>query len=388
MRRSRSSIAASRCTHSVSTCTSSTSRPGEALQRLDLQRPSAPAAGARSARSAADCLERRECLAEARVLARTRPVPAPRWSAALPRRHCVRGRWWRAAALLERHLGLGVDRHVDRLGDAAGRDARVGDEHPEPAGSASDSAITITVSRLASGWRSSRPSAPRKATWVAGDPGARSLRLDLRQQRGVGRRWTRRRAPGRRRCGSRAGRIPAAGVRSWVAITTVVPTSWKREGASPRARGRGRGCRSARRRSAPVARRSRRARCRCAAARRPTARSATRSLSSRPTWSSAAHRAVDLAQRSVHGDHQRQRDVVEHRAVHQQPVVTEHHADLAAMRRDRARRQLRGVGAVDRDRAARRPLEQRDQLQHCVLCRRRSGRSGTPSRRARSSARH
>ena len=84
---------------------------------------------------------------------------------------------------------------------------------------------------------------------------------------------------------------------------------------------------------------------------------------SRPTWSSAARTRLPISLRADARDDQRQRDVVEDRAVVQQLVILEHHADLAAERRHLATRDAGNVLAVDDELAAGGPLDQRDQLQ-------------------------
>jgi hypothetical protein len=81
----------------------------------------------------------------------------------------------------------------------------------------------------------------------------------------------------------------------------------------------------------------------------------------------------DLIERGAHaladflgadaGDDQRQRDVVEDRAVVEQLVILEHHADLAAIRRHLATSDAGDVLAVHDQLTAARPLDQRDELQ-------------------------
>src|SRR6202034_2810021 len=79
-----------------------------------------------------------------------------------------------------------------------------------------------------------------------------------------------------------------------------------------------------------------------------------------------AYALFDFAKRAV-GHDQRQRDVVEHRTIHQQPVVLEHHAQAAAKQWHTPQRQLGRVVAIDDHLAACRTLEQRDQLEHAAL---------------------
>src|SRR5690606_4303653 len=89
-----------------------------------------------------------------------------------------------------------------------------------------------------------------------------------------------------------------------------------------------------------------------------------------------AHAPFDLA-RAEAQDHERQRDVVEDRAVVEQLVVLEDDADALAEARDRAPGEARRVLAVDDDRAARRLLDQRDELEQRALSRaRRPGQEG------------
>ena len=73
-----------------------------------------------------------------------------------------------------------------------------------------------------------------------------------------------------------------------------------------------------------------------------------------------AHALADFLARRT-GDDERQRDVVEYRAVHQQTMVLEHHAHAPAHRRNAARTHLREVLAVDQYRTLRRPFTQVDQ---------------------------
>src|SRR5882762_912376 len=79
-----------------------------------------------------------------------------------------------------------------------------------------------------------------------------------------------------------------------------------------------------------------------------------------------AYALVDFLQRRC-GHGQRQRDVVEHRPVGEQPVVLEHHADAAPERRDMPPFEGAGVAAVHHHVATRGALEQRDELEHRAL---------------------
>ena len=86
---------------------------------------------------------------------------------------------------------------------------------------------------------------------------------------------------------------------------------------------------------------------------------------------------ADLVERGPHaladlfacraGDDERQRDVVEDAAVEQQAMVLKHHADAAAHTRNAAPAHLRQILAIDGNVSARRPFEQRDELQKCTF---------------------
>src|SRR6266478_1021593 len=79
-----------------------------------------------------------------------------------------------------------------------------------------------------------------------------------------------------------------------------------------------------------------------------------------------AYALVDFLQR-CRGHGQRQRDVVEHRPVGEQPVVLEHHANAAPERRDMPPFEGAGVAAVHHHVATRGALEQRDELERRAL---------------------
>src|SRR6056297_529853 len=81
-----------------------------------------------------------------------------------------------------------------------------------------------------------------------------------------------------------------------------------------------------------------------------------------------AHPSADLALAGA-GDDQRQRHVLEHVAVEQQLVVLEHHADVAPVTRDATAPDLGEVLVVHHDAAPGGPLDQRDQLQQRALAR-------------------
>ena len=167
-----------------------------------------------------------------------------------------------------------------------------------------------------------------------------------------------------RRCGS-----CSMSSRSCVAISSVTPTSLKRVNSSMISSDSS-GSRL------PVGSSAistsgaapRRARCRRAAARPST--SVIGACDSRPRKPDLverrAHALLDLAAARA-GDHERQRDVVEDAAVVEQLVVLEHDAEPLPERRNLAARDARRVLVVDEHRAARRPLDQRDQAQQRAL---------------------
>ena len=79
-----------------------------------------------------------------------------------------------------------------------------------------------------------------------------------------------------------------------------------------------------------------------------------------------AHPLVDLAPRNARDD-ERQRDVLGHGTIVQELVILEHHADALAEARNAAGSHGGGVLIVDEYLAARRPLDERDQLQDAAL---------------------
>ena len=81
-----------------------------------------------------------------------------------------------------------------------------------------------------------------------------------------------------------------------------------------------------------------------------------------------AHPLVDLAPRHARDD-ERQGDVVGDRPIEEQLVILEHDAEASAELRDAARLDGRGVLVIDEHLAARRALDERDQLQDAALAR-------------------
>jgi hypothetical protein len=79
-----------------------------------------------------------------------------------------------------------------------------------------------------------------------------------------------------------------------------------------------------------------------------------------------SHALADVLFRHA-GDHERQRDVVIDRTVHQQLVILEHDADLATERRDLRTLERARVLSIHNECAAARTLDQRDQLEQRAL---------------------